>query len=300
MPVDLSLMKTFVLIYQTRSVTKTAEKLSVTQPSVSHALSRLRKQFKDVLFVRSAEGLRATNAAEQLYPALHEALSLIEDTVAGVSGFDPLTSERTFHLAATDLGEISLLPTVLALLEKRAPRISVEIIPLDFAKAERDLRKGGLDAVLCTPRMSGKDLRRDSLFSETYVGLCAASHPRLGAMPTMAEFLNERQIEISATSGHTEADRSLRDQGIRKNVALKVAHFAALPRLLERTDYVAMVPSTLVDWCMCSANVSEFTLPFDTPQVEIALYTHHRSLPSPAINWFRKTVQEALKGYSQA
>ena len=61
-------MKTFVLLYESGSVTRTAEKLHITQPSVSHSLSRLRRQLSDPLFVRSANGLVPTDTARQLYP----------------------------------------------------------------------------------------------------------------------------------------------------------------------------------------------------------------------------------------
>ena len=51
---DLNLVRTFLRLYETRSVTRAAEQMSLTQPSVSHALRRLRKQFNDNLFNRSS------------------------------------------------------------------------------------------------------------------------------------------------------------------------------------------------------------------------------------------------------
>src|SRR5574340_1374356 len=121
--VDLNLMKTFVLLYQTGSVTRTAERLSITQPSVSHALGRLRKQLNDRLFLRSPEGLQPTETARRLYPEIHQALEVIEAAVAGSGTFDPATSNRTFRILATDLVEVCLLATGRAELEGRAPRI---------------------------------------------------------------------------------------------------------------------------------------------------------------------------------
>ena len=110
---DLNLMRTLVLLYQTRSVTRTAEALYITQPSVSYALRRLRHQFNDELFVRSSDGLQPTDLAEQMYPSLQQALEVIDETVSGARDFDPSTSQRAFRLLATDLGEIGLLPAVL-------------------------------------------------------------------------------------------------------------------------------------------------------------------------------------------
>jgi DNA-binding transcriptional LysR family regulator len=95
---DLNLMRTLVLLYKTRSVTKTAAELHITQPSVSYALRRLRHHFNDELFVRSSDGLQPTDLAEQMYPSLHQALEVIDETISGARAFDPNTSQRAFRL----------------------------------------------------------------------------------------------------------------------------------------------------------------------------------------------------------
>jgi hypothetical protein len=59
---DLNLVRTFLRLYETRSVTRTAEQMSLTQPSVSHALRRLRKQFNDNLFPFDVTIERSSNA----------------------------------------------------------------------------------------------------------------------------------------------------------------------------------------------------------------------------------------------
>ncbi len=54
-PIDLNLIRTFVTLYEAGSVTLAAERLFVTQPSVSYALARLRELFDDALFTRTRE-----------------------------------------------------------------------------------------------------------------------------------------------------------------------------------------------------------------------------------------------------
>ena len=50
--VDLNLYVVFDAIYSEGSITRAASKLNLTQPAVSHALSRLREVYQDALFVR--------------------------------------------------------------------------------------------------------------------------------------------------------------------------------------------------------------------------------------------------------
>lgn len=293
--VDLSLLRTFVLLYECGSVTRAAEKLHVTQPSVSHALGRLRRQFADPLFVRTAAGLEPTDLAGRIYPDIRVGLEVIDAAVADASNFDPATSTRTFRILATDLGEVALLPSVLAALEERAPGIRLEIIPLDVDTAAAELRHGRADLVICTPRLPDHDLERDVLFREHYVGLCSLHHPRIGATPSLDDVLGQRHLTVDSTAGHTQASQALATLGLDCEIGARVAHFAALPRLLEKTALVAIVPSTVADWFVRAADVRTFPLPFETSQVEIALYRYRRNPPSPGIEWLANVCRDILQ-----
>src|SRR6476660_7971684 len=283
-------MKTFVLLYESGSVTRTAQMLHVTQPSVSHSLSRLRRQLSDPLFVRSANGRFPTDTARQLYPEIRVGLEVIQAAVAGASHFDPATSNRTSRILATDLGEIALLPPVLTELATQAPQVRIEVVPLDTATAAEQLQQGRADAVICTPRLEDPDLRRDVLVREHYIGLCAKDHPRITDEPTLAAYLAERHLSVDAAAGHSQAEHALSSLGLRCEVGLRVSHFAALPHLLERTRYLAMVPSASAQWSLRAANVRTFTLPVDVPEVEVSLYTYDRRPSSPAIDWLRSVI----------
>ncbi|CAG7585573.1 LysR family transcriptional regulator [Rhodococcus opacus] len=293
--VDLNLIRTFVLLYETRSVTRTAELLFITQPSVSHSLRRLRRQFNDDLFIRSSDGLAPTVLAASMYPQLHQALEVIDETVSGVGQFDAETSDRTFRICATDLGEISLLPGVLAALETRAPGCAVQVTPLDFASAAEELRQGRADAVICTPRIDAPDLRRDPLFREGYLGLCALGHPRIGVEPGLDDFLAERHIVVDAAAGHVDADQALARMGRRRDIAVRVPHFAVLPELVAQTRHLAVVPSRVAELFTRSSPVRTFALPVEIPNVEVSLFTVRRALPSPGVDWLRELIADVLQ-----
>ena len=218
----------------------------------------------------AANGPVPTDTARQLDPEIRVGLEVIEAAVAGASHFDPATSNRTFRILATDLGEIALLPSVLAELETRAPRVRIEVVPLDTATAGAQLQRGRADAVICTPRLEDPDLRRDVLVREHYVGLCAKDHPGITDKPTLAAYLGERHLSVDAAAGHSQAEQVLSSLGLRCEVGLRVSHFAALPHLLERTRYLAMVPCASAQWSLRAANVRIFTLPVDVPEVEVS------------------------------
>ncbi|HWL47082.1 MAG TPA: LysR family transcriptional regulator, partial [Sphingomonadaceae bacterium] len=53
---DLNLLRVFDLLFEERSVSRTAQRLGLTQSAISHALGRLRDTVGDPLFTRSAGG----------------------------------------------------------------------------------------------------------------------------------------------------------------------------------------------------------------------------------------------------
>ncbi len=55
--IDLNLLKALDALLETRSVTRAAERLNLTQPAVSGMLTRLREAFDDPLFVRTQRGV---------------------------------------------------------------------------------------------------------------------------------------------------------------------------------------------------------------------------------------------------
>src|SRR3954451_8998308 len=120
---DLNLIRTFVSVHETGSLTRTARALQVTQPSVSHALARLRRHFDDPLFLRTRAGMTPTALAGELYLSFSDSLTRIDQTIDSTRRFEPATSHRRFRLCLTDVGEMSLLPQVLEHIAREAPEV---------------------------------------------------------------------------------------------------------------------------------------------------------------------------------
>src|SRR3982074_1876127 len=72
--IDLNLLVVFDAMMRDRSVTRAGQRLGLSQPAMSHALTRLRHMLKDELFVRSPTGMLPTPRAEQLATPIRIAL----------------------------------------------------------------------------------------------------------------------------------------------------------------------------------------------------------------------------------
>jgi DNA-binding transcriptional LysR family regulator len=292
---DLNLARVFVLLYETGSVTATAESLHVTQPTVSYSLGKLRRHFGDELFRRTGRGLTPTAGAHRLYDPLRRALTEIDGTVRQADTFDPQTMPGRFTVAMTDLGEATLLPRLLAAARERAPRVSFTVRALDVDDAEQQLRRGDLDAFVATPVLTRHRTVRIPLFQERYVAMVAADHPRVrGECITLEQLSAERHATVFGPSGHVVPRAALAAHGLLDRVVVEATRFSMLPYLLEQTDLVALVPEYVGEVFTASRRLRLLRLPFETEPIEIALYARHESSRSPAQRWLVQFMAEVL------
>ncbi|MEU8633276.1 LysR family transcriptional regulator [Amycolatopsis sp. NPDC048633] len=291
---DLNLVRTFVLLYETRSVTATAESLHVTQPTISYSLQKLRRRFSDELFRRTGGGLVPTTTARALYEPLHSALSGIETAVSGAWSFSPSTARAAFTLCLSDLGEISLLPRLMAALPAQAPGVTLTVRPLDVDRAADQLGRGEIDAFIASPLISSQRVARVPLFSEGYLGMVAADHPRLGSAVEFEELAAERHVTVFGPTGHDGPRRALEAHGLLDRVVLEVTRFAALPYLVQDGELVAMVPRLVAEMFAAQHRVRLVELPLEVEPAQVSVYTRHTHARSPAQQWLVTFMREVL------
>ncbi|MFE7211061.1 LysR family transcriptional regulator [Streptomyces sp. NPDC001698] len=292
---DLNLARVFVLLYETGSVTVTADTLHVTQPTVSYSLGKLRRHFGDELFRRTGRGLTPTAGARRLYEPLQRALADIDSTVRQADVFDPGAMSGRFTVALSDLGEVTLLPRLLAAARERATGVSFTVRPLDVDEAEHQLRRGDLDAFVATPVLTSHRTVRIPLFHERYVGMVAADHPRVrGESVTLAELATESHATVFGPSGHVVPRAVLAAHGLLDRVVVDATRFSMLPYLLEQTDLIAIVPEYVGEVFASSHQLRMVRLPFDTEPIEVALYARHESSRSPSQRWLVQFMAEVL------
>src|SRR5213594_5982 len=84
---------------------RAAELVGLSQPAVSHSLTRLRLALKDPLFVRATGGVAPTAKADHFARFVEAALKTIDLALTETGAFDPAASERRFVMHMSDLGE---------------------------------------------------------------------------------------------------------------------------------------------------------------------------------------------------
>src|SRR3954469_8458157 len=174
---DPKLLLLFEALYQTGSVSRSAERLGQGQPTVSIWLGKLRRELNDQLFVRTPAGMKPTPRAEALISTVREALDALRRLSASELGFAPATADRRFRLCMTDASLLTLLPQISDCV-LRATRVQLDVtLPGD--DAARLLHSGGADLALGLIPQLGTGFYQKELFSNEWSCLIRESHPRI-------------------------------------------------------------------------------------------------------------------------
>ncbi|MBN3809977.1 LysR family transcriptional regulator [Paraburkholderia sp. Ac-20347] len=294
MSIDLNLIRTFVAIYETRSVSGAAKRLSITQPSVSYSLNRLRDLLHDPVFTRSRDGMVPTFNATQLFNTFKAALNSIDSAISATREFDPKKSERTFRLALSDLGELYFLPLLIRELQDIAPSVSLEIVQIESDLVADWLQTGYVDAVVGNLQFVGGESRKATLFSESYSCLLSASHARIGDTLTLEEFVGANHVVVAPFTGHHLVEDVLSETGLKRKIVLRVPHFTSLFSSIATTDLVLTLPTRVAEAFARDGRTKVLPLPFHIPPFEVNLYWYPHAEDSGALQWFCDSITRTL------
>lgn len=290
---DLNLLVTLDALLAEQHVTRAAERLHLSQPTVSLQLARLREFFGDPLLLPGPRGMRPTARAGELREPLRQALSSLEQAVAPSRPFEPAQSQQTWRAAAFDYGAFTVLAPALAGLRAAAPATRLAIVQVPPTQLAARAGQGDIDLAFHTGAEAPPDLRRRVLFTERYVLAGRAGHPRLRRRPTLAQFCRLEHAIVSPDGGgfHGATDAALAERGLARHVALSVPHFLALSAVLASTDLVAMVPSRLVRGNPALRTVEP---PIDVPGFDMLMLWPERIHRDPAHQWLREHIARSL------
>jgi DNA-binding transcriptional LysR family regulator len=289
---SLKLLRLFELLYATGSVTRSAEQLGQSQPTVSIWLQQLRQLLQDPLFVRTPGGMQPTPRAEALIPTVREALACVRRLAEGAPDFVPAQSTRRFRIAMTDASHITLLPQLLAHLRGVAPGVRLEAARIDGNTAHA-LEAGEADlAIGLVPGLEA-GFYQQTLFTQDWVCLANPRHPRLASgRLTLRRYQAEPHVGIVAGTGYQLLEAALREGKLQRNVQLELPGFLGLPAILSTTDLLATLPRHIGETLARGANLLVLKCPLAIPSFQVKQHWHARFHHEAGNRWLRGVCAE--------
>jgi DNA-binding transcriptional LysR family regulator len=293
--VDLNLLKAFDALASERAVTRAASRIGLSQPAMSHALSRLRGLFGDDLFVRTPGGMEPTARAREIAPLVSSAIERIEAALNLGAGFDPATSLATFTAGMGEYAEVALVGRLAQEFSRQAPTATLRLLSLHGGDAAEQLERGAIDVAVAHLRAMPPAIETALLFRDPFVVAARKGHPVTEAPLTVEAYAAQNHVLVSPRGDPSGAlDRLLVDYGQRRRVALLVATYLAVPAALAASDLIATLPSRAAGLIAAHAGIATMPLPIDFAAT-ISMAWHRRAASEPAQAWFRGLLVEAAR-----
>jgi DNA-binding transcriptional LysR family regulator len=311
--VDLNLFRVFEAIMRHRSVSGAARELAITPSAVSHALARLRQLLDDQLFIAVDNGMTPTSRAIELAPTITEGLQRFSAAVQSKT-FDPALAARTFRIGMSDYATMTLLPCLMDRIKATGPSVNLRIFPLSRLDLVEHLDNGGVEMAVGWFADVPKRMRRMPLMVETEALVVRAGHPltreavtmkRLFAFPhvvvelsgsedrTADGFIDEQGVERRIWIERLLLDNEDEQSGLAGRVAVSVPHYAAVAKLVGRSDMVATLPRSIALREVEHEQLAILDLPYEPLQVRIEAVWHQRADQDAGLQWLAGEISQA-------
>jgi len=288
---DLNLLRVFDAVARERHVTRAAQRLHLSQPAVSNALARLRLALKDDLFLRRPGGVEPTALALSLAAPVAEMLDRLRDALAAHAPFDPATSDRVFPIALSEYAEAVLAPPLLQRLAREAPGCLVTVSHADRINALELLEGDSVQLAIGMLSEPPALYTRLRLLPEAFMVLLRPGHPLAEGPITLERFTAFPHLLHSPNGSRDGAlDGPLREAGFPRRLGAVVAHLAAVPDILKRTDMVMALSARLA---MQMAEVHGLLLrpcPLVLPHTRLSMIFPRRFEADQGHAWLRRLL----------
>ena len=288
------LLQLLMVVVETGSVTRAAERLGVTQSAVSHLLDKLRAITNDPLFVKSGRGIVATERAEKLAAQARELVSALHG-FAQSDPFDPTRWKATITIAANDFQRDLLLPSLMTRLRREAPQLALRVIPSGVPGLEM-LRNEHCQLVISPRPPDGTDIVQKRLFEDDYR---VFFDPQVRKAPaTRAQYLAARHVTVVYEPRRAlDLDQWLEAKGIQRRFEVTVPGYAGVAPFVTGTDLLATAPGLLGRHMLRS--LASAKVPVACPRLPMYLVWHMRHQHSHAHVWLRKQIEDVAKSALQ-
>ena len=236
----------FLEVARRGSVSRAAEALFITQPTLTARLQGLERELGTALFLRTPHGMRLTDAGRAWIPFAERALRALVD---GRDALEQVITASAGHLMVAAAPAVStyVLPDLLERFVAAHPRVVVSVRTghsedvVDLVL--RDEVQLGLGRAIRHP-----DLELRPFHTEDLVLVCAPDHPftQLSSV-TMPQVAAEKLIMFDRTSSYYEITQSaFLAAGVSLRGLMELDSIEAAKKMVERDLGVALLPGTAV------------------------------------------------------
>jgi len=291
---DFNLAIAFMAIWQERSVSKAADRLSLSQSALSAALARLRDAAGDPLFVRTRGGMQPTPRAIEMAKNIEHGALLIRDAFRDGLDFNPAQDAHHFALGMSDDFQLAVGPAVSQRLLSEAPNVSVSFHQSNRHTVEKMLETGELDLAVIARPPERSWLAQEQIAQSGYACIFDAVACGCAVPLSLEDYLALPHILVSYSGREGIVDEKLRPLARSRKIQTGLTHFAAVPAFLRGIAAVSTIPTHAALALARISGLQVCAAPLDLGRYPVSLVWRREIQDDAAASWMRMLVRDAV------
>ncbi len=252
---DIYLLRYFLAVVETGSFTRAADRVFVTQPTLSAGIKKLEQQLGHDLFERTNRRVFLTDAGTRFLP---RAKAILHECNMAQQVLDEAGKTPLLRIGVLTTLSNRKVGSLLASFKERTPNAAIEVVDGTEQELENRLEDRSLDFALSLHRGETED-RALPLGGESYVFILPLDHALAGRTRVNASDLAEEYMIVrSRCEVLSETSRYFTDRNVRPRLAYRTANDSRAVAMVAAGIGGTVVPESLVDDRVCAVRLMGF------------------------------------------
>ncbi|MFJ6661221.1 LysR family transcriptional regulator [Streptomyces sp. NPDC091377] len=293
MTLDLHRLWIFLHVIEEQGFSAAANKLYMSQPSVSNQIRKLEESLRITLIDRSGARIRPTAEGELLAEYARRVFLLADEAVSAVQQLSGLQTGRLVVGGTTTLGTY-LIPDLLALYRRRHPGIESHVFVGNNATVTQQLLNGEVAVAIVAGVPAEPRLLAEPVLEDRMVLIAPPGHPLGGRGPVTGQMLADERIVFREQGSQTREvqERTLTRWGVTDSPHTDAWGPEVLKRCVRAGLGIALISEHAVADEMQAGTLVRLPTEQSTEPRVISLVHRRDRILSPAEQVFMELVRE--------
>lgn len=285
--------RVFLHAAETSNLTKAAQNLHMTQPSVSYAIKQLEEALGVGLFDRLSKGVRLTQEGHALYQHVRQAFDELDSAERRLKNLKQF-GEGRLRIGANGAIVKDFLLSLLDRFHARYPDIRIQLSQERTSSIVERLKKGSLDLGFVHLPVSDEEIHIIDSRTSPYCAVVGTAFADWARRPLRTEELTELPLLLLSPGSSTRSfiEGWFRSQGVEAEADFELNSLDMLAEFAERGYGTAFLPRAFVASRISDGSLLELRTETPLPDRYIGVAVRKQVSPSLAAGAFLEMLQQ--------
>ena len=241
-------LKIYYEVATSLNMTKVAEKMLISQPSISQAIKEIEEEMACVFFERLGKRLYLTHEGELFLSYTRRIINLLEESKENIKNFNNVEFGHISIGASTTVG-VHLLPKMVRKFSKDYPNIDISLEIKNTDEIIDLMLSNKIDIGLIEGDIDSEEIIKKDFYKDELVFIASSNHKwKDKSVLNKCDLQDEKLILREHGSGtRMVGERILKENNIKYNTYMEIGHNEAIKKLVKNDFGVSIISKLCIE-----------------------------------------------------